>query len=309
MGCICNSEKSLKEKNNQTQLNDNNNLKLYNQENILQEAQNINELDKNNDNQKLTINKKIYTEETLPTEKDLNKKNKNNEMKEIQPIKEEDIYLKEEKERKEKEKKEKEEKEREEKEKKEREEKEKKEREEKEKKEKEEKEIQSMEFTPNNFQLELFNKLELKKHNELRKKHHVNDLIINNELMEIAQKYAEKIAKTNQFQHSNKKDRELKNHKGEWVGENIYYFWSSAKASYNSGNASESWYDEIKDYDFNKGGSSNGGVVGHFTQVVWKNTKEVGFGLAFNKNQCYVVGNYYPGGNFNRQEKNNVFPE
>ena len=309
MGCICNSEKSLKEKNNQTQLNDNNNLKLYNQENILQEAQNINELDKNNDNQKLTINKKIYTEETLPTEKDLNKKNKNNEMKEIQPIKEEDIYLKEEKERKEKEKKEKEEKEREEKEKKEREEKEKKEREEKEKKEKEEKEIQSMEFTPNNFQLELFNKLELKKHNELRKKHHVNDLIINNELMKNAQKHAEKMAKTNKFQHSNDKDRELKNHKGEWVGENIYYFWSSAKASYNSGNASESWYDEIKDYDFNKGGSSNGGVVGHFTQVVWKNTKEVGFGLAFNKNQCYVVGNYYPGGNFNRQEKNNVFPE
>ena len=93
MGCICNSEKSLKEKNNQTQLNANNNLKLYNQENVLQEAQNINELDKNNDNQKLTINKKIYTEETLPTEKDLNKKNKNNEMKEIQPIKEEDIYL------------------------------------------------------------------------------------------------------------------------------------------------------------------------------------------------------------------------
>jgi len=326
MGCICNSEKSLKEKNNQTQLNANNNLKLYNQENILQEAQNINELDKNNDNQKLTINKKIYTEETLPTEKDLNKKNKNNEIKEIQPIKEEDIYLKEEKEKKEreekekkekeeKERKEKEEKERKDKEKKEREEKEKKEKEEKEKKEKEEKEkkeneeIQSMEFTPSNFKLELFNKLELKKHNELRKKHHVNDLIINNELMKNAQKYAEKMAKTNKFQHSNDKERELTNHKGEWVGENIYFFWSSAKASYNSGSASESWYDEIKDYDFNKGGSSNGGVVGHFTQVVWKNTKEVGFGLAFNKNQCYVVGNYYPGGNFNRQEKNNVFPE
>ena len=166
-----------------------------------------------------------------------------------------------------------------------------------------------MVFTQKNFNLELFNKLEIKKHNELRKKHHVGDLIINKELMKNAQKHAEKMAKSNKFQHSNDKDRELKNHKGEWVGENIYCIWSSAKATYDSGSASQSWYDEIKDYDFNKGSSSNGGVVGHFTQVVWKNTKEAGFGLAFNKNQCYVVGNYYPGGNFNRQEKNNVFPE
>ena len=166
-----------------------------------------------------------------------------------------------------------------------------------------------MVFTQKNFNLELFNKLEIKKHNELRKKHHVGDLIINKELMTIAQKHAEKMAKSNQFQHSNKKDRELKDHKGEWVGENIYYFWSSARPSYDSGSASQSWYDEIKDYDFNKGSSSNGGVVGHFTQVVWKNTKEAGFGLAFNNNECYVVGNYYPGGNFNNQEKNNVFSE
>jgi len=166
-----------------------------------------------------------------------------------------------------------------------------------------------MEFTQKNFKLELFNKLELKKHNELRKKHHVNDLILNKELMKNAQKHAEKMAKTKKFQHSNDKDRELKGHRGEWVGENIYYYWISSAPSYQSGSASESWYDEIKDYDFNKGGSSNGGVVGHFTQVVWKNTKEAGFGLAFNKNECYVVGNYYPGGNFNNQEKNNVFPE
>jgi len=266
MGCTCNSEKSLKEKNNQQNLDENNNLKVYNQnDNLKQETQKINEPDQNEnkENQKLTINKNIYTEETLPTETDL-KKNKNFEKKEIQPIKEEEIK----------------------------------------------EEIQSMVFTPDNFNLELFNKLEIKKHNELRKKHHVDDLIINKELITIAQKHAEKIAKSKQFQHSNKKDRELKDHKGEWVGENIYYNWSSARPSYESGNASQSWYDEIKDYDFKKGGSSNGGVVGHFTQVVWKNTKEAGFGLAFNNNnECYVVGNYYPGGNFNNQEKNNVFPE
>ena len=94
-----------------------------------------------------------------------------------------------------------------------------------ERKRKEEKE--EIKFTPKNCNLELFNELEIKKHNELRKKHHVGDLIINKELMKIAQKHADKMAKTNNFSHSNKKDRELKDHKGEWVGENIYYFWTS----------------------------------------------------------------------------------
>jgi len=176
-----------------------------------------------------------------------------------------------------------------------------------ERKRKEEKE--KIKFTPKNCNYELFNELEIKKHNELRKKHHVDDIILNKELMKIAQKHADKMAKTNNFSHSNKKDRELKNHKGEWVGENIYYFWSSGQLCYTSGDSTQSWYDEIKDYNFEKGESSNGGVVGHFTQVVWKNTKEAGFGLAFGKNECYVVGNYYPGGNFNNEEKNNVFPE
>jgi hypothetical protein len=41
------------------------------------------------------------------------------------------------------------------------------------------------------------------------------------------------------------------------------------------------WYDEIKDYTWPQtfGASrSNGGVVGHFTQVVWKETTKVGCG-------------------------------
>lgn len=37
---------------------------------------------------------------------------------------------------------------------------------------------------------------------------------------------------------------------------------------------------------------------GHFTQVVWKGTKEVGIGIASDgKNQCIVVGSYRPAGN------------
>ncbi len=43
--------------------------------------------------------------------------------------------------------------------------------------------------------------------------------------------------------------------------------------------ATKAWYDEIKDYDFNL--SRFSAATGHFTQVVWKNSKQVGFGVAF----------------------------
>lgn len=61
------------------------------------------------------------------------------------------------------------------------------------------------------------------------------------------------------------------------------------------------WYDEIKDWSFTSS-ASTGGVTGHFTAVVWKNTKQVNCGYAtfvdgsFNK--YYVVCQYYPPGNY-----------
>lgn len=64
--------------------------------------------------------------------------------------------------------------------------------------------------------------------------------------------------------------------------------------------ATKKWYEEISNYNFTTGGiiSLNGGPVGHFTQVVWKNTKQVGFGLASDGEGCiFIVANYYPSGN------------
>ncbi len=71
--------------------------------------------------------------------------------------------------------------------------------------------------------------------------------------------------------------------------------------------AADTWYDEIKDYNFNNP-SQKTGVVGHFTQLVWKGSKEVGIGCAKSQNgSYYVVANYYPAGNWMGQEINNVF--
>ncbi len=159
-------------------------------------------------------------------------------------------------------------------------------------------------FTKENLNLERMRELELEEHNRLRRLHGAPPLILNDDLNEMAQKYAQVIAQKNELSHS--KNRNLKGKEGEWVGENLYYFYASPVCEYKCGNMSKSWYDEIKDYNFDTGKSKNGGVVGHFTQLVWKATKEVGFGIGFNGNSIYAVANYYPGGNFNNAELENV---
>lgn len=165
------------------------------------------------------------------------------------------------------------------------------------------KDIQKI-FTKNNFNAKKFLEQELAETNRLRKLHGAEPLKLNQDLVDMAQNYANKLAAAGKFEHS--KNRNLKGHEGEWVGENIYWMGSSDEAQYSTGSMTQNWYDEIKDYDFKTGKSKNGRMVGHFTQVVWKATKEVGFGVGFNGGQLIGVGNYYPGGNFNNAELQNV---
>lgn len=49
---------------------------------------------------------------------------------------------------------------------------------------------------------------------------------------------------------------------------------------------------------------------GHFTQVVWKDSTQLGVGMATKGNKVYVVGQYRPAGNMNRTEyfQKNVGP-
>ena len=65
------------------------------------------------------------------------------------------------------------------------------------------------------------------------------------------------------------------------------------------------WYEEKSHYDFGTG-PINGVTTGHFTQVVWKNSKEFGIGYYCNGEDCYVIGNYFPGGNYDGQYLNQV---
>ena len=69
------------------------------------------------------------------------------------------------------------------------------------------------------------------------------------------------------------------------------------------------WYDEIQDYNFNTGKSNhNGGVILHFTQVVWKETTDLGMATAMSADKFITVARYKPTGNIGLPEDfiNNV---
>jgi pathogenesis-related protein 1 len=67
--------------------------------------------------------------------------------------------------------------------------------------------------------------------------------------------------------------------------------------SYGVGDAVRSWESERKYSQGQRLDASNWYDSGHYTQMVWRNTKEIGCGRIECKGQMIVVCNYYPPGN------------
>ena len=70
----------------------------------------------------------------------------------------------------------------------------------------------------------------------------------------------------------------------------------------------ESWYDEIKKYDYKYSKFSE--ETGHFTQLIWAGSKKLGVGLGYaEKDRMHTficVAHYYPPGNVIGDFKKNV---
>ena len=118
------------------------------------------------------------------------------------------------------------------------------------------------------FDMEQVRKDLLDRHNYYRAKHQAANLERLAALETIAQSYSEKLVTLGYLVHSSNTLN------GNYIGENLYFGYN---AGYLGTKPVDAWYDEIKDYDFAKSEFTSG--TGHFTQVVWKNTKQVGCGV------------------------------
>lgn len=141
-----------------------------------------------------------------------------------------------------------------------------------------------------------FEKEFLASHNDYRQQHGAPALKLSRDLSEAAQEWAEHLLKIRALKHG-------------CTGENLYFSSSSVPAEVSGKDAVGSWYSEIKDYDFSKPGF--GFNTGHFTQVVWKSSTEVGVGKATDGKMTFVVGRYSPPGNISNPGyfQENVLPK
>jgi len=89
------------------------------------------------------------------------------------------------------------------------------------------------------------------------------------------------------------------------LGQNLY---ASSDPKHRAVDGVQSWFDEKPDYYYGSGQCNPGKVCGHYTQVVWAKTREVGCGWTFcnsiagMRSAHFLVCNYGPAGNYNNQK-------
>lgn len=132
----------------------------------------------------------------------------------------------------------------------------------------------------------------LSQHNAKRALHKdTGSLSWSNDLQNVAQSYADSYDCSGTLKHS-----------GKPYGENL----ALGYPLYDGETGVIAWYNEIKDYDFSNPGFSES--TGHFTQVVWKDTTQVGCGYKNCNNEwgIYLVCNYLAQGNIIGEFAENV---
>lgn len=152
-------------------------------------------------------------------------------------------------------------------------------------------------------------------HNNYRAKHGVPPLMWSQDLAEGAQAWADQLASTDSLQHD---QVAVQNHR---MGENLAYFQPAVPKCegamvdncVNCREMVQRWYDEVKNYDFDKGvPKKSNAPYKHFSQLIWANTAELGVGTAVSKRYGFItVARYRPSGNEGGSEEftKNVPPE
>ena len=120
-------------------------------------------------------------------------------------------------------------------------------------------------------------------HNQIRTRAKVPPLSWSPSLAARAQDWARHLLRQSQFYHRPNSD----------FGENLFEI-SGAHASPDE--VVRDWASEARDYSYRSNACR--GVCGHYTQIVWRGTKEVGCAVAGTGNHEVWVCNYDPPGNW-----------
>lgn len=148
----------------------------------------------------------------------------------------------------------------------------------------------------------IYNEFELdclRAHNEYRARHGVPPLKLSKRLCRHAEEWAKILASRGILTHRNNSS----------YGENIFCSWSSnGNNSHVSGREPvDNWYAEMTQHVFHKEPTTL--KTGHFTQVVWRESRELGIGMTRNRSgEVFIVANYDPPGNFIGSFEKNVLP-
>ncbi|XP_065157212.1 uncharacterized protein [Atheta coriaria] len=143
-----------------------------------------------------------------------------------------------------------------------------------------------------------FNNECLQAHNEYRAKHGVPPLKYNAQLSVDATRFAQQLLREGALRSSNVSD----------LGENIYSVRSTDPNYTISGEAAVNhWYNKESEHDYSCEPPENN-PTGNFTQVVWKDSRELAIGLAQEGGRVIVVTRYSPPGNVRGQFCANVLP-
>ncbi|KAF1745111.1 hypothetical protein MXB_796, partial [Myxobolus squamalis] len=143
-----------------------------------------------------------------------------------------------------------------------------------------------------------YNEEMLELHNKARTAHNVPPLILDNNLRKLAQNLAESLLLNKIGKCDFPKIPEI--HYGKSITHII------GKELPHPRSICSSWYDGNRTYNFKHGefNFKNGG----FSQMIWKNTKKVGFGIYWGEDRSLVVALYYPAGNIKGKYEENVEP-
>ena len=120
-------------------------------------------------------------------------------------------------------------------------------------------------------------------HNLIRERLGLKDLTWSDQLAQVAQDWADTLIQNGQFAHRQNPQ----------FGENLFEITNTAAAPARVVNA---WAAEVSNYNARENRCTL--MCGHYTQLVWRDTRSVGCGMARDSRREVWVCNYDPAGNY-----------